>query len=231
MSNLSSEGIIEILESGNFKKFISHRESEFFEVKSKRPYNFPKKGAIREFIKDIASFANNRGGIILFGLKTDKAKDSPTDLVKNFDLVSEKDFYEEALLKSIIKDNIYPRLNIIIGWYPNIDDKKLGLGFIKIPEQNENNKYFIIKALEIDGDDVKEFYGIPIRNNADTQWLPVSKLHKLSKRSPSDIQKVHQNLTSQIDELKEMFSNYSLVQDSSTNDDIMNKIEDTINGR
>lgn len=73
MSTLSIEEIKRILINGEFEQFTSHKESEVFEAKSKKPYNFPEKKAILEFIKDATSLANSKGGYIIFGLITVKA--------------------------------------------------------------------------------------------------------------------------------------------------------------
>jgi len=230
MSTLSIEEIKGILISGEFEQFISQKESEIFEAKSKRPYIFPEKKAIREFIKDVTSLANNKGGFVLFGLETEKAQDSPIDYVNALDLVSKEDFYEGALLKGIANSNIHPRLGVEVSWYPSKEDNNLGLGVVYIPEQDESKKYYIIKVAEIEGEDTREFFGIPIRNDCNTRWLQINELYKLSKRAPNNLQEAYQSLTNQINEVKEMISNYSSAQVSDT-DDIVNKIEETIDGR
>ena len=144
-------------------------------------------------------------------------------------MIKKEDFYKEAQLKGIIKENIYPSLGIDVNWYPSKEDSSLGLGVAYIPEQDESKKYYIIKVAEINGEDTREFFGIPIRND-DTQWLKIHELYKLSKRAPSSLQEAHQSLTNQINEVKEMISNYSSAQVSDI-DDIVSKIEETIDGR
>ena len=229
MSTYIFEELKDILESGDFDKLISQRESEVFEAKSKRPYDLPQKKATREFIKDIASLANNKGGYIICGLGTEKPQNSPHDYIKALDLVKKEDFYEEAQLVGVATSNIYPRLDIKVNWYPSKNDADLGLGVIQIPEQDEGKKYFIIKILEIDGEVTREFFGIPIRTDDDTKWLTVQELHKLSKRSPNSFQEFHQSLTDQIDEVKEMISTIP-VMPSIDIDSIPAKIEETIYG-
>lgn len=229
MSIFTSEEIKKILKEGKFSNFISIKETEIFEAKRKKPYNFSNKKSIREFIKDITSLANSKGGFIIFGLVTTRAQDSQSDYVETLDLLNKEEFYSESQLLGIVKENIHPKLKIEINWYPSEENAELGLGVIYIPEQDENKKFFIVKALEIDGEEAKEFYGIPIRNDGGTKWLSVGELYSLSKRTPTNLQEFHKSITNQIDRVIEML----IIKESSNikDNDIISKIEETLNGK
>ncbi|MHB1376042.1 MAG: RNA-binding domain-containing protein [Candidatus Humimicrobiaceae bacterium] len=231
MNDYTSEEIKNILESGDFDKFISQKESEILEVKKNKPYDLsqkPQKKAIMEFTKDVSSLANNKGGYIICGLKTEKPPTSPHDYIKEFDFINNGYFYKEEQLNGIVSSNIFPKLDIKVKWYPYKNDGNAGLGVIQIPEQDESKKYFIMKINEVDGEKTtREYFGIPIRTGDITIWFTVEKLYKLSKRSPNNFQELNQSLSAQLDEIKEMILSISGVPDT---DSLQEKIEETIHG-
>lgn len=230
MNDYTSEEIKDILESGDFDKFISQRESEILEAKSKKPYDLSPKPlikAILAFTKDVSSLANNKGGYIICGLKTDRSITLPHDYVNKLDLINNGDFYKKEKLAGIVSSNIYPKLVIKVKWYPYKNDSNVGLGVIQIPAQDEDKKHFIVKINEVDGETTKEYFGIPIRTGDATTWFTVEELYKLSKRSPNSFQELNQSLSAQLDEIKEMILSRSVVPFT---DSLQAKIEETIHG-
>ncbi len=226
---LTLEEIASILENGNFDKLISQRESGVFEAKQRQPYDLPKRKAIIELIKDVASLANSNGGYIVCGLSTEKKPNYPHDYVKSLDLMPKDDFYDEKQITGIILANIYPRLDIKVEWHPSNNDKDLGLGVMNVPPQDEGKKYFIVKITEVEGEATREFFGIPVKTDDDITWLTVQELHKLSKRSPNSLQEFHQSLSNQLDEVKGMITTITTMP-STDIDSIPDKIEETIYG-
>jgi predicted HTH transcriptional regulator len=60
----------QIIDSGNFTKLVGEVEGQLFDAKG-QPYRFEDGSDVkREFAKDVAAFANTRGGSILIGLHT-----------------------------------------------------------------------------------------------------------------------------------------------------------------
>lgn len=225
---ITFDEITSLLSGGDFYKFITLRETEFFEAKLKKPYSFPQKKAITELAKDVASFANNKGGFIVCGLTTEKRYNSPHDYIVSLDLGKKDDFYQEKQLTGLIISNIHPRLDVKVKWYPSKSDSSVGLGVIIILPQDEAKKYFLIRTLEIGGNSTREFFGVPIRTDDDTKWLTAQELHKLSKRSPNNLQELHQSLTTQLDELKGLVLTTGAM--SVNIDSIPAKIDETIYG-
>lgn len=212
---LTFEEIAEILKNGDFDKLISQRESGVFEAKQKRPYDIPKRKAIIELIKDVASLANSYGGYIVCGLSTEKRPNSPHDYVKALDLMNKDDSYDGKQITGIILANVCPRLDVKVEWYPGSNSKTSGLWAILVPPQDEGKKYFIVKILEVDGEVTKEYFGVPIRTDDDTKWLTVQELHKLSKRSPNNFQEFHQSLRTYIKTLLRQIIMQAMVKNAS----------------
>jgi hypothetical protein len=141
--------------------------------------------------KYFASFGNKNGGIILCGLTTDKDDTAPLDFVTGFDLIPRGTFYKPEELIGRGQSKVHPKLDgIEAGWFPTKDDADEGIGAIIIPSQSEGKKYFLIAGNEtLEGEEVDgEFYGIPIRDGANTAWLPPDKLHALALEKPTSFQ-------------------------------------------
>lgn len=199
---LSFEDIQEILKKGELGVFVGRRESEALEAKQRKPYDFTKTLGIFELSKDVASFANNKGGFIICGLDTEKHPDSPHDFVKGLKLFPRSDFYKQAQIGGIIRVKVFPRISLTLNWYASKDNKGLGVGAIEIPPQDEAKKYFIVKISGDVSELNRENLGIPIRTDDNTRWLTAQELHKMANLKPTDLQEVYQSLSNQIADLK-----------------------------
>lgn len=181
-----------ILESGDFEQLIGARESDCFEAKSAHPFNFDEGySQVFRLAKYLASFGNNKGGIVVCGLTTEEDNVSPVDFVTGLDLVPEDKFYKSEELIGRGQSAVHPKINDIDAkWFPSTKDKNVGIGAIFIPEQPAGKKYFlVIGNREIEGEEIKgEFYGIPVRNGAQTDWLSSDKVHALALEKPTDFE-------------------------------------------
>lgn len=219
VKELKISQISKILTSGDFSKLIGVRENEVFEAKSIRPYDLNSKEesekihAITELSSDVASFANHKGGFIIFGLDTPKDvspyKDIPHDIVGNLQLFKKKDFYDENLIKGILRTSVYPKSlshEVGVKWYPSSSNPDLGLGTIYVPPQDEERKYFIVRVCELGGKKFKGFLAIPIRKDDQPHWLSVQDVYKLSKRKPSKLQELGEALSEQLEGVENRLS-------------------------
>lgn len=224
------EKIKKLLEDGNFDLFIEMKEGEHFEAKQKRPYDIGSPDAtlaIASLASDIVALANGKGGYIVCGLVTVKDQTLQNDVVKSTDLMSKSDFYEEARIQSIVKDSIYPKLEIKIEWYPSSADSNIGLGVIFIPPQDEEKKFFMVRVGEVQGNIIKKNYvGIPIRKGSEPVWVSVDEIYRLSKRTPTNLQQFHDSLSQQISELKDVMESTTEVRTPA--DDLSRKIEEVL---
>lgn len=140
-----------ILETNNFNEFLGLKEDDFFEAKGKDAYDLNLAKDRYELVKDVSSFANNKGGYLIIGLKTMPLVEENTDNVTTFDLF-ENNQVDIEKVKGVIKDNIFPKIkDLNIFWVESLENKKKGIIVIYIPEQNESDKFFIIKNLVEDG--------------------------------------------------------------------------------
>lgn len=228
---LTIEEIKKLLDSGNFDEFIGKKEGDHFEAKQKKPYDIDSLDAtlaIASLASDIAGLANGKGGYIVCGLVTEKDQALQNDVVKSTDLLSKSDFYDHNRIQAIIKESIYPRLEVKVEWHAASSNPNIGVGTVFIPPQDEEKRYFMVRIGEVEGNVIKKNYiGIPVRKGSEPVWFSVDKIYRLSKRAPTDLQQFHDSLSQQIAEIKDIMD--STTEVITPADDLSRKIEEVLN--
>jgi hypothetical protein len=131
------------IDSGNYSGLIGCLENETIEAKSEM-YT-PDEAGKQELSKDVCSFANRSGGIIIIGAKTQKDSSLRSDKISSLnplaqDLIDPKAYY------NVLKEWVFPKIeDIQVNWVPSPDDDSRGLVYIFIPAQREQMKPFLIK--------------------------------------------------------------------------------------
>jgi hypothetical protein len=139
---LDSNRIREILESGDFAGLHGVVEDEHLECKG-QPYDLISDTSKRELAKDVSSFANADGGLIVIGIRTKKGEHFGDEIeeVRPFD----PGIFNPDQYHKIIREWIYPPpVNVEIRFYKTSFDKT-GVFVIEIPKQPEDRKPFLIK--------------------------------------------------------------------------------------
>lgn len=190
--NLSEiKKIAKIINSGKFSDFLGMAESVYFDAKEK-PYNLDDINDRYEIAKDVSALANSKGGYIIIGLKAEKIISKNVEVVKILKLIKKEEFRN---YKGAIKDYVYPKIKEIeTRWIPakevNLIKKKRGIGFIFIPKQNEEDKYFLIKKILDKGQPIKEIvFGVAQRIGDETQVFTIKQLWNALKHGRSTLSK------------------------------------------
>lgn len=156
----------------SWDRFIGIPESAVLDVKS-GVYQLDDPAGAGELIKDVAAFANGRGGLLLVGFATrvddgreiiDELKPVPARLV-NVDRH-----------RKLVRDRVRPHVrDLTIDFYPVQDER--GVLVIDIPAQPETAKPFVVPGL--DGRKAPTAVGVPIRDADATHWLDHDDLQRL----------------------------------------------------
>jgi hypothetical protein len=137
----------QIIDSGDFNKFVGEVEGQLFDAKG-QPYRFEDgPDAKREFAKDVAAFANTRGGSILIGMHTKTGPFHTGEEVDEIRPIPGTLFVPDQYRKTLV-EWLYPQpAGIEILWTQFGPDPTKGIGAILIPLQDDRAKPFLIKRV------------------------------------------------------------------------------------
>jgi hypothetical protein len=140
---LGQEEVREILSNGEFERLIGGVEYQELECKT-TPYRLQEVWQQRELAKDISSFANAIGGLLLLGVKTEKSPIHSGDEIKKLHPFREADINFEVYNDVLVRW-VYPTLsNIEFKWWPSKKNSQEGIASIRIPPQPTSFQPFLI---------------------------------------------------------------------------------------
>ena len=109
--------LITALARGDNDALIGTPESEWLEFKS-APYGIPDPGRRWQLAKDVAGFANARGGHIVIGVKTAKHPNKVVEAAISWSAI-EKGLVDAESYQSTIKSWVYPYVRgVKFTWFP-----------------------------------------------------------------------------------------------------------------
>ncbi|HEY9165077.1 MAG TPA: hypothetical protein VIS48_02835 [Candidatus Kryptonia bacterium] len=129
---------------GEFDSLIGMIEDEHFDAKSGK-YDFSREAGKQELAKDVSSFANRSGGIIVIGAKT--KDDNPAFFGRRVESISllPTSTINPTDYHNVMKEWIYPiPERIEADWALSKSDPTRGLFYIFIPAQPEDPRPFLI---------------------------------------------------------------------------------------
>lgn len=138
---LTVERFKEIVGSKDLNQLIGHAENDFFDAKEIF-YNLSDPKDKHELCKDITAFANNNGGHLIVGCKTEKAHNELADYVNAADGLINFPSMDEVY--SILSEYVYPNsIGTLVGFeqITTSDNKKFLL--IAISDNSEERPYFV----------------------------------------------------------------------------------------
>jgi hypothetical protein len=140
---LDQAAVRDILAKGEFERLIGGIECQELECKT-APYRLEEVWQQREFAKDISSFANVSGGLLLLGVKTEKSPLHSGDEIKRLHLFREADVDFEAYF-DVLNRWLYPTVkNIEFKWWSSRRNVQEGIISILIPPQPSSLRPFLI---------------------------------------------------------------------------------------
>lgn len=185
MANIIDEVRL-ILQNRDLSKFKGRKEDLWFEAKESRQYDFSSPQGKYELAKDVSAFANSDGGYLVIGLKTRHLQQERTDEVEELDLIQQDDFdinyYKDIIRKHISRLPVYE-----IFWVEDISQRGRGVGYIYVPPQDSNQKYFLISGIVEDNEKLSGIlYGIVQRAGSDNIPFEKERLHNLMQNGKSE---------------------------------------------
>lgn len=194
--------ILEILSSRMFDRFKGLREDSYFEAKGKVPYDLESAARRYELAKDVTAFANSDGGHIVIGLQHRRLPNENTDEVYDLDLLPQTDF-PAAQIGGVLKEYVRPKIkDLVIDWAPSVANEKQGLGYIYIPRQPDEQKFFLVTKILEDGEAVRQIVvGIAVRKESANIPFSPDELHRYIRDGSSPTAKRLTRLEEKMDRL------------------------------
>ncbi len=134
----------QLIDNGHFEELKGQIENEFVDAKEGM-YKLNNDKNKLELAKDVSSFANGEGGIIIIGAKTEQKSEI------NIEYINEITPFQDNLINiKTYLDNvngwIYPPIeDVKIEWKPSSNNNQEGLVYIFIPPQKDIHKPFLFR--------------------------------------------------------------------------------------
>lgn len=171
------------LAAGELNVLVGLIEDEHFDAKSGK-YDLSTDSGSLELAKDISSFANRSGGIIVIGART---TDDPTFYGRRVHSVSPFPFnlIDPIDYHNVIKSWIYPRPHEIdVQWVASKAEPNNGIVYIFVPEQPEGSWPFLLRR-DIDPNTNRRrreiLYGYVERMSHSSDPVSVESFHSMIK--------------------------------------------------
>lgn len=188
------EQLRQLVAQREFSAFLGVEENYHFEAKGAQAYDLSTEADRYELAKDVTSFANASGGIVVIGLKTARSQDSESDKVESLELFAKHDLTPAQLL-GIIKEYVYPKIaGISVSWIEDKSQAGAGAVVIDVPNQTDDTRPYLIARVVHDSELLKQIvFGYARRKAADSIPLTIETLIKAMKHGSSPLS---QRLTS-----------------------------------
>lgn len=206
--------LIDALARSEFDRLLGTPESQWLDFKL-APYQLESPRGKWELGKDVAAFANKRGGYIVIGIETQRHENSVEETAVDVRPTA-KALVDPNRYRSVIDTWVYPQVrNLQLKWFPPNPSEENGLFVIEVPPQEEDDKFFILRKMVDDAGTESGAIGIPIRDGDRVVWLPAERIHHLIKMGthptpgpsvrPGEVHEdLQQRADQRIDQLEEM---------------------------
>lgn len=171
------EKILTIIRAGKFDELVGVVEGDKLECKGS-PYRLDDEHERFELAKDVTSFANAHGGVILLGVQPVKYDTLSTDIVRKIGTFSNSQV-NTSQYRDVLKEWIYPSLQKLeIEWFPSARNIDEGIVAIIIGDQDQLWRPFVItRTVESSGKTPTVLFGYAERS--------------LDRSAPTGIQQLH----------------------------------------
>src|SRR6266516_4671141 len=182
MPSLTPGQIIDALASGEPTRLIGAIETEQVDFKQ-APYRLNDNHQKWELAKDVAAFANKRGGVIVVGVRAERRVNEIVETAVDIRPIP-KALVDLQQHRGVIDSWIYPRPSgIDLRWYPPDAVADHGLLVIEVPAQQQTSMPFILREMTDPEAGFRGSIGIPRRDGERIVWDSPADIHRHMNRS------------------------------------------------
>lgn len=174
--------LLHALEQGEYESVLGTAESEEIDFKE-APYQLDSPRQKWELAKDIAGFANTRGGVIVIGYRTQRAEALLVDTATQHNPVPKARIIWDQYRQTIGRW-VHPAVTgITPRWFPPDPAQGQGVFVIVVPAQDESSKYFVVSEMVRDDGSFPGAVGIPHRQGDVIVWSKAETVHSLVREA------------------------------------------------
>lgn len=182
MPELTTGQIVDALARNDAVHLIGAVETEQVDFKLS-PYVLNQNYQKWELAKDIAAFANRRGGVIVVGVRAERGVNEIVERAVEIRVVR-KTIVDLQQHRGVIDSWIYPRpVGIDLRWYPPEMGEEFGLLLIEVPPQRDDNMPFIVREMVDAQGTFPGAVGIPRRDGERIVWDSPSDIYRQISRT------------------------------------------------
>lgn len=176
MRILTPGQIVDLLARHESKQLIGAQETEQVDFKQ-TSYQLYEDRCKWELAKDVAAFANKRGGLIVVGVECERR---PNEIIESVVAVRplRKALVDLQQHRGVIDRWIYPQLEgVDLRWYPPEGEDSAILA-IEVPAQEEAKMPFIVREMRDPAAEFRGAVGVPRRDGERVVWETAQDLHR-----------------------------------------------------
>lgn len=171
-----------VLERGQFDTVLGTPEADYLDFKE-APYQLDLPRQKWELAKDVAALANSRGGVILFGYRTNRPANALVDLAVEHRPIP-KELVNWDAYRQTISSWIYPSIDgLEVAWFPAATTVDRGVFALVVPPQPEAAKYFVVREIDRPDGTFPGAFGVPVRQGDVVAWVRPEVLHDLLREA------------------------------------------------
>jgi len=170
------------LERGDYGLVLGTAECEQIDFKE-APYQLESPRQKWELAKDVAAFANSRGGVIVFGFRTSRDENHLVDTASEYRPI-QKVLIDWSSYRDIISRWVRPgMLGFEARWFPADPSIDRGVFVLTIPAQPEDSKHFLVCEMIGEDGSFPGSVGVPMRNADAVTWMRGEALQSLVREA------------------------------------------------
>ncbi|MET8453123.1 RNA-binding domain-containing protein [Streptomyces sp. NPDC005209] len=178
MARMNLDAARSALRSNRPTALLGLAESGWLDAKT-IPYELRNPKAVEELAKDVASFANESGGLLVMGVKT---RVHNGEEVLHEIVPVDRSTIDVDRIRKIIRERVTPFLrHLDVDW--SDDGSGNCVLFIDIPEQDADTLFVVAAPMGKQGKVSPDTLAVPVRDGAGTHWLPRTELQSMLKMS------------------------------------------------
>ncbi len=170
------------LQRGDYDLVLGTAESEQIDFKE-APYQLELPRQRWELAKDVASFANSRGGVIVFGFRTSRDENHLVDTALEHRPIP-KALIDWSSYRDIVASWVRPGMfGFEARWFPADPTIDRGVFVLTIPAQPEDCKHFLVCEMVGEDGSFPGSVGVPVRNADAVTWMRGEALQSLVREA------------------------------------------------